>query len=340
MKVELASNQEAWDAYVSMAAPDRLYHRWAWLDIIKGTFGHEAYRLSATEDGTIHGVLPLMSIRSRLFGNCLVSIPFSSYGGVLAVRDDARHMLMNSAIELAKQLRVNHIELRQGEAYETSWQVATPKVTMEISLPDTIDEYLMQLSASRRKRIRYCLKSDLRADWTGEEGLPNFYNLFAINMRNLGTPVYPRLFFQNQLSRFRNQIRILTLWDQTEPVAAGFVTSHGTTLELPWAASIAGYQKKDLSLVMYWRLIEKAIEEGYRTLDLGRCTRGSGSWEFKRHWNPTERSLHWYYWLKPGTSVPEFRPDNPRFKFATGLWKRLPLAVANGLGPRLVRSIP
>jgi FemAB-related protein (PEP-CTERM system-associated) len=339
MMVEVSSDQRAWDAYVSAAVPDRLYHRWDWLEVIEQTFGHKSFRLVAVQNGTIRGVLPLTSMRSRLFGNFLVSIPFFTYGGVIAATEESRNALLCSAVQLAKNIGANHIELRQGDC-PTGWRQTTSKVTMEIPLPTTVEEYLTQLSSSRRKRIRYCLKSGLHAEWSGREGLPAFYKLFALNMRNLGTPVYPLRFFENQICRFRERIRILTLWDQNEAVAAGFVTSHGTTLELPWAASLSDYQKKDLSLVMYWRLIEKAITEGYHGLDLGRCSRGSGSWEFKRHWNPIERPLHWYYWLNAGASIPEFRADNPKFKIATGLWKRLPLAVANGLGPHIVRSIP
>jgi serine/alanine adding enzyme len=340
MKVEVAGNQPAWDAYVSEAGSSRLYHRWDWLQVIEETFGHKSYRLAAMEDGAIHGVLPLTFIRSRLFGKFLVSIPFFSYGGVLTREEVARDKLLEGAVDLAKKLGASHIELRQGDSCPTDWCQATPKVTMEVLLPATVDEYLRQLSASRRKRIRYSLKSGLRVEWGRGETLSVFYKLFALNMRNLGTPVYPRRFFENQISRFGENIRILTLWDHSEPVAAGFVTSHGTTLELPWAASISGHQKKDLSLVMYWHLIERAIEERYEWLDLGRCTRGSGSWDFKRHWNPIERPLHWYYWLEAGASLPEVRPDNPKFRLAKTLWKRLPLAVANGLGPHLVRSIP
>jgi len=280
-------------------------------------------------------------MRSRLFGNFLVSIPFFSYGGVLVDTEEAREKLLSRAAELGREVGARHIELRQGDECSMPWRCASDKVTMEINLPATSDEYWKGLSSGMRNKIRQGQKHNLRAEWDhGPEAVRVFYRIFAANMRNLGTPVYSRRFFENQISRLSERIRVLTMWDGKTPVAAAFLTAHQETLELPWSASLPESRKKYSQVLMYWTFIQKAIEEGFRKIDLGRCSRGSGTYEFKRHWNPVERPLHWYYWLAPGASMPELRPDNPRFRLATKLWKRLPLAIANGLGPHLVRSIP
>jgi serine/alanine adding enzyme len=340
MKAEIIERSELWDNYVRRCAPARLYHLWSWRQVIEETFGHRPYYFAAIDQNVIRGVLPLVFIKSRLFGTSLVSIPFFSYGGVLADSTEARDKLLAAAAECAGELGASHVELRQGDECNISWSCSSPKVTMEIELPRTTDEYLESLSASRRKRVRYNLKRGFRAEWGGTEALPTFYKIFAINMRNLGTPVYPREFFENQFRHFPGDLSVVSLWDGRKAVAAGILTTHGTTLELPWAASLEEYQKREAPAIMYWSVIEKAILQGYRCLDLGRCTKGGGSWAFKRHWNPVERPLHWYYWLRPGEGVPRIRPDNLKWRFATSVWKRLPLTVANGLGPRLVRSIP
>src|ERR1017187_5067119 len=339
MNIELARHREPWDAYVDSAAPESLYHRWVWRDVIEETFGHQPYYLTAVEDGAIRGILPLVSIRSRLFGNSLVSIPFFNYGGVVADTDPIREDLLAAAADLGRELGVRRIELRQGDECPMSWAGASHKVTMEIHLPATIDDYCNQLSPRRRKKIRYGLRRGLRAEWGGLEAVPMFYKIFSTNMRNLGTPVYPSAFFENQMRRLRGTTRILSLWDGAKPVAASFVTAHRDTLELPWAASLPESRKKEAPMIMYWALIEKAIEEGRRKVDLGRCSPGGGTYDFKRHWNPVERPLHWYYWPAGSTSIRQLRPDNPKFRLAIKVWKRLPLVVANGLGPRLVRSI-
>jgi FemAB-related protein (PEP-CTERM system-associated) len=340
MNVELVKQRERWDSYVQATAPDNLYHYWVWREVITQSFGHQSYYLAAVEGGKIHGVLPLVWMRSRLFGSFLVSIPFFSYGGILSDSDEARRTLLESAAELAHELDASHIELRQGDECPMTWKGICLKVTMEIHLPSSVDEYWKRLSSGMRNKIRQGQKHELRIRWGGSEILPVFYAIFATNMRNLGTPVYSRSFFENQLSNLPDRIRILTVWDGDIPVAASFLTAHQETLELPWSASIPESRKKYSHVLMYWTFIQKAIEEGFKKVDLGRCTPGGGTYEFKRHWNPVERPLRWYYWLAGGASIPELRPDHGGFKLATKIWKHLPLPVANSLGPRLVRSIP
>lgn len=346
VKVELATRPDQWDCYVDSVEPDSLYHRWVWRDVIEASFGHRAYYLAAIADGTICGVLPLVLVRSRLFGDSLVSLPFFSYGGVLADTHSARDALLSSAVELARELRVRQIELRGSGVDDANaplragWLRRSHKVVMEVELPKTIDDYWQQLSPGRRKRIRYLLRRQLSSEWRGNEALPIFYEIFAANMRNLGTPVYPREFFEQQLRRLPDNTRILIIRDGSKAMAAGFVTAHRESLELPWAASLPESRKKEVPTVLYWTLIEQAIREGFERVDLGRCSPAGGNYEFKRHWNPVERPLNWSYWQTSGAPIRTLSSDSPKFKLATALWKRLPMAVANRLGPRVVRGIP
>jgi FemAB-related protein (PEP-CTERM system-associated) len=340
MIIELCNNPESWDAYVDRNPHASTYHNWVWRDIIHETFGHQPYYLTAIANGRIRGVLPLVSIQSRIFGDFLVSIPFFTNGGLLADSEEARSKLLAKAADLADDLGADHIELRQGRELAVAWKSSTAKVTMEIPLPKTADDYWKQLSSGMRNKIRAAKKHGLRVQWGGIESVEAFYPIFATNMRNLGTPVYPRLWFENQCRALPENIRILTLWDGNEAVAGAFLTSFRKTLELPWSASLPESRKKYSQVLLYWTFLEKAIQDGYELMDLGRCTQGSGTYEFKRHWNSVERPLHWYYWLAPGKSIPHLRPDNMKYRFAVEFWKRLPLQVANGLGPRVVRSIP
>ena len=211
---------------------------------------------------------------------------------------------------------------------------------MEVPLPATVDELWNRLSPKHRKRIRYARKSGLTVEWGGADAVDDFYAVFATNMRNLGTPVYSRAWFEAMCRHVPAEVRILTVREDGRPVAAGFLTAFGDTLELPWAASLPDSRRKFSPLLLYWSLLERAVEDGYRRVDLGRCTPGSGNYEFKRHWGCQEKPLHWYYWLSPGASPPELRPSSPRYRLLSQLWKRLPLFVANGLGPHIVRSIP
>jgi FemAB-related protein (PEP-CTERM system-associated) len=340
MNVEICADPLRWDAYVASAPEASNYHRWGWRDAIEETFGHNAYYFSAVDNGSITGVLPLVHIKSRIFGHFLVSVPFFSYGGVLATTPDVAASLTAAAEQLAREVGARHIELRQGREFSTAWTSLTPKVTMEVELPSTVQELSERLSPKMRKRIRFARKNGLEPQWGGSEALAYFYPVFATNMRNLGTPVYPRSWFENICRQFPDQIRILTLLEQGKPVASAFVSIFRDTVELPWAATLPDSRDKFSPLLLYWTLLEWALENGYRRVDLGRCTPGSGNHGFKKRWVCKEKPLHWYYWLAPGAAVPELRPDNPRYRMATQVWKHLPLTVANLLGPRIVRSIP
>lgn len=340
VKVQVCGDAAAWDAYVASATQSSRYHQWAWQEAIRETFGHESYNLAATEGGEITGVLPLVRMRSRIFGHFLVSMPFSSYGGVLASTAGTRDALLMHAAGLARELGVSHVELRQGGSEQIEWCDTTAKVTMEVELPSTVQQLSDRLSPKMRKRIRYARKNGLEPKWEGLEGIGNFYPVFAANMRNLGTPVYPKNWFENICRRFPGEIRILSLFEHGQPVASAFVSIYRDSVELPWAATLPESREKFSPLLLYWTLLEWALENGYRRVDLGRCTPGSGNHDFKRRWVCNEKPLHWYYWLAPGAPVPELRPDNPRYRIATRMWKHLPLNVANFLGPRIVRSIP
>jgi len=340
VRVEVCRDAAAWDRYVDSQADACNYHRWKWQDVIQSTFGHEAHYLCASSDGEIVGVLPLFSVRSRLFGNAMISLPFFTYGGLLGAAQEARSALLLRASELARQVKAARVELRQGTELASDWCQANSKVTMEIALPSTSDELWKRFSTGLRNKIRKGQKSQFRVAWTQAEGVQDFYAVFAANMRDLGTPVYPKKWFENICRTFPGQIHIMSLWDGNRVVASAFLSAYRDTLELPWSASLSDSRKSYSHYMMYWSFLEWAIQKGYRRLDLGRCTKGSGTYEFKRHWVCQERPLHWYYWLAPGSGLPQARPDNPRYHLAIEMWKRLPLVVANQLGPRIVRGLP
>lgn len=341
MKISICEDPVSWDAYVTSQPEACNYHRWGWRRAIEDTFGHATYYLTVSDDGNITGALPLVLMRSRFFGRFLVSMPFFSYGGVVADNAQARDSLIAKTVVLAKELGVSHVELRQGSVQQLAeWHDTTPKVTMALALPDNVEDLWKSLSSGMRNKVRKAQKNNLRIEFGGIESVGTFYDIFSTNMRNLGTPVYPKQWFWNLCTYFPEEVRIVTLWEKNQPVASGVVTCYKNALELPWSATLAESRKMYSAVFMYWAVLEWAITHGYRGVDFGRCTKGSGVYEFKRHWNSQERPLHWYHWLAPGARVPELRPDNPRYRFATNVWKHLPITVANLLGPRIARSIP
>lgn len=341
MNVELCENATRWDAYVQTMPSASNYHRWGWRRAIENTFGHRAYYLAAMEKNEIKGVLPLLLLKSRLFGLFLVSMPFFSYGGILAEDPKIGEALLTSAVELGRRLNVSHIELRQcTNRWSGSWQVAAPKVTMELCLPDDIEQMWNALSSGMRNKIRKSQKNGLQIKVGGAELVGTFYKIFSKNMRNLGTPVYPEKWFANLFKEFPSDLRAITITDNQDVVGSGIISTYRKTVEVPWSSTLPESRKRYSAVGLYWALIDWAIKHRFVLMDFGRCTKGGGVYEFKQHWNTRERPLYWHYWLSAGKKIPELRPDNPRYRFATQVWKHLPLAVANFVGPSISRSIP
>lgn len=339
MNIGLCGDPAEWDSYIHQSLHASPYHQWAWRRVIEETFGHPAHYLMLKQNGEIRGVLPLIEMKSLLFGHFLVSMPFVNYGGLLAESDAVAEALLANAARLARSLGARHVELRQGGKAPLSWTENTAKVAMVVPIQSP-DEMMKRLSSRLRNKIRHAQKHGLEVRWGLADQVPPFYRVFAENMRNLGTPVMPKTWFTNVCRFLPENTRIMTIWDEKQPVAGTLITNYGKFVELPWIASTFAARKHYSTYLLYWTALEWAQQHGYEAVDLGRCTPGAGTHQFKEQWNPTEVPLHWYYWLAPGIPLPHLRPDNPRYSLAIKLWQKLPLSVANMMGPRLVRSIP
>lgn len=340
MNVSIWRDGDAWDAFVQRTSCAASYHRWAWKAAIEKTYGHPAQYLAATEGDRIRGVLPLFRIDSALFGRSIVSLPFFSYGGLLADSEDPTTALLGAAAGLAAEQKARYVELRHNDDRDIGWRSACTKVRLEIPLPKTVDELWKRVGTGLRNKIRKGQKSDLRVEWCGFEGIGAFYEVFATNMRNLGTPVYPRRWFEELFRASPERIQVLNVWSGARAVAAAFLVPHGPMLELPWSASLMESRKQYSHVFLYWTFLEWAIRNGFQRMDLGRCTPGGGTYEFKRHWVCDEKPMHWQYWLRSGAAVPNTGASNRRFSLAVKAWKHLPVAVANRLGPHIVRALP
>jgi serine/alanine adding enzyme len=340
LKVVVWNDRNSWDRFVEAHPEASNYHRWVWKEVIEETYGHRSFYLAAVRGAAIEGVLPLFWIRSRLFGQFLTSVPFFSYGGVLANSQEAAQALLAHAVDLARELGARHIELRQGSECDVPWHHMNSKITMLVNLPDKVDDLWRGLSTGIRNKIRSARKQGLTYEVGDSVHVEVFYSIFSQNMRNLGTPVYPKSWFANLFRCAPEGLKVLRVHDHGKPVGAGIISTYRNVAEWPWSATLPESRRKYSAVFLHWALLEWATETGLKVVDLGRCTPGSGTYEFKRHWRCQERPLHWYVWLAPGSSPPAMHADNPRYRWATRAWRRLPLPVANRLGPMIARSIP
>ena len=318
-----------------------IYHLTDWMILINKTFGHNGYYLYVTDEhGSICGVLPLIHMNSRLFGSFLVSIPYFNYGGIVADSIEIETMLLDKAIDLAKQLGVKHLELREGKTREQIKHVRTDKVNMILNLPDNIAEFEKSLGSKLRSQIKRSMREGFEVSQGGIDRLDDFYKVFSENMRDLGTPVYSKTFFKELLHTFPSQTSIIILKLSGVPVSAAFLLGGHKKLEIPWASSLRKYNKFSPNMLLYWSVLQFAINEEYKQFDFGRSTIDSGTYKFKKQWGAMPLQLYWNYWLSKGVSMPKLNPDNPKYKLAINMWKKLPLVVANFIGPTIVKNLP
>lgn len=341
VSVHDGASREACDQYVAAHREASAYHSPAWLDVIRRAFGHDTRYLVAESAGVISGVLPIVFFRSRIFGRFTVSIPFVNYGGVLADSDEAARALLERAVEETRKAGGTHLELRHcGEQMFPELAARRHKVAMELALASTSEQQWQAIDRKVRNQVRKAEKSGLHAEDGGIELLPAFYEVFAHNMRDLGTPVYGINFFREVLSAFPDRARVLCVRHEGRPVAASIVHWHRGRIEVPWASALREFNPLCANVLLYWTMLQFAIDRRLTTFDFGRSTPNEGTFQFKQQWGAVPRQFVWEYWTADGHGLPGLNPTNPRFDLAIRAWQRLPVAVATALGPHIVRNIP
>jgi FemAB-related protein (PEP-CTERM system-associated) len=340
LEVSAGIDPARWDRYVGSRSNASIYHRSAWSTVMARAFGHQTRYLAATDGDEIVGILPLVVFKSRLFSRCLVSLPFLNYGGLVADTADAERALLDAAIGEARAAGASYVELRHTRQVFAELPSKTHKVAMLLPLASTSDQQFAALDRKVRNQVRKAQKSGIAMTTGGLELLDGFYEVFATNMRDLGTPVYTKAFFREVLTAFPNEARVFaaTLGNQT--VAASIVLRCRNRMEVPWASALAQFNSLAPNMLLYWEMLKTAVEQGCTHFDFGRCTPDAGTYRFKAQWGAVPHQLCWEYWLASGQSLPNLSPDNSRYAKAIAIWQKLPVNVTKIVGPWIVRNIP
>jgi FemAB-related protein (PEP-CTERM system-associated) len=267
-------------------------------------------------------------------------MPYFNYGGAVANDKKIESKMMQSAIEIALELGAEHIEFRDSNARDSSWSLRKDKVNMILELPETAETLAKEIGAKKRSQIRRPLKEGVESVTGGIELLNDFYQVFSINMRDLGTPVYTKAFFSEILKTFPKQTKIVILRLNGKPISAAFLIGFKDQLEIPWASTLKEYNRFSPNMLLYWEVLKLAIESGYRKFDFGRSSIDSGTYRFKQQWGAAPMQLYWHYWLAKGKEMPQLTPDNTKYKMAIKVWQHLPTFVTNGLGPLIIKNLP
>jgi len=332
-----AVNATEWNEFVRAQPDGTFFHLAEWGTAIQRAFGHPVYYLVARDGQEIKGVLPLGRVRSRLFGDTLISVPFGVYGGILSAEELAREKLTQAAQDLAARLGVDCLELRNRARMHDDWPHKDLYVTFRREMDPDPESNLKRIPRRQRAMVRRGIKAGLTS--VIEENTDHFYPMYAESVRNLGTPVFSRKLFDTLRETFPDECQVLTVFNEGRPVTSVMSFFFRNEVLPYYGGGTAEARSVAANDFMYWELMRRACDRGIRLFDYGRSKRETGSYRFKKHWGFEPEPLFYECALVRAKTMPEVNPLNPKYAFFVRTWKRLPLVVANLLGPRISRSL-
>lgn len=330
--------EEEWDDFASAQPGFTHFHRLRWRALIGKVFGHECAYLAARDaDDRLIGVLPLVRVRSFVFGHYLVSMPFLNYGGPLG-SDAAVQALVDAAVAMAQREKVKLLELRSRIPLKIPLHASHRKITVMRDLPGDPDVLFKQFDSRLRSQIRRPQKEGVTVAFGPDQVVP-FFKVFARHMRDLGTPAQPLGFFREIARQFPDDCWFACAYLAGTPVAAGCGFRFLDEFEMTWASSLRAYNREAPNMLLYWSCMERAIRDGARRFNFGRCTPETGTHRFKMQWGGREEQLWWYdYAATADAATPS--PHDRAYRWGPRIWRRLPESIATTFGPSIVRYIP
>lgn len=321
-------------------------HHDAWIRSLVGGFGHDAYVIESIEEQRVLGLLPLVFVRGPIFGKFLVSLPYLNTGGVWAADDDVAKSLIDAACDLADKLDVKYLELRHERPVEhpkLNFE-RTDKVHMRLPLPDSDEELDKSFKSKLRSQVKKSGTYGSTVHFGGHELLDEFYEVFAVNMRDLGTPVFSKKLFSSILESFDGEAELCVVRSGSDDgpiqaIAGGLIVHSRGVSEVPSASSLREFNRTGANMLMYRHLLGRAIEKGSHTFDFGRSSEDAGTYKFKAQWGAQPEPATWQYYVRKGDPN-EMRPDAGGKKRLVEAWQKLPVWLTKLIGPTIVRGIP
>jgi FemAB-related protein (PEP-CTERM system-associated) len=333
-----AADFASWDAYVERCPDATFFHRAGWKTVLQRAFGHRTHFLYAQQGGVIVGILPLAEIRSALFGHSLSSLPFCVYGGIVADTEEVAAALRQEACQLAEKLKVGALELRNCRHSGADWPVKELYYTFRKAIEDDDEANLKAIPNRQRAMIRKGIGEGLQSEW--DEGTYRLYRVYAESVRNLGTPVFSVKYLNVLREVFADDCSVLMITQAGRDVA-GVMNFYFRDEVLPYYGGSTAEARtiKGVNHFMYWELMRHSREQGYRVFDFGRSKADTGPYTFKKNFGFEPQPLPYEYYLVKSPTVPDVNPTNPKYRLMVQAWQRLPLPVANLLGPPLARNL-
>ncbi len=327
-----------WNDFVFSCPEATFFHRAEWQEIIRRVFRHPTFYLYAETAGEIVGVLPLAHVNSRLFGNALVSLPFAVYAGVAASHAEAAAALETEARQLALKLGVDHLEFRNIAPKHPEWPTQDLYVTFRKEIQPEVEANMLAIPRKQRAMVRKGIKNGLISEL--DHDADRFFAVFADNVHRHGTPALPKRYFETLLEVFGDDCRILTVTSPEGKALSSVLSFYFRDEVLPYYAG-DDEAARDLAAndFKYWELMRRSCEQGLRVFDYGRSKVGTGPYAFKKNWGFEPQPLHYEYCLYKRDSIPQNNPNNAKYRLFIEAWRRMPIGLANWLGPHIVRNL-
>lgn len=315
----------------------------AWVNFIHRFYGFPLYRLVSQNNDEITGWLALVRVKHPVFGDYLVTSPFGSYGGFAYTSIEAGDGLLDKAQVLAKELGVEHVNIRfetGGESPPVGWIQHPIYATYCVELAPDPNTLLGAYSSDHRNHIRKSMKKGFSIRFGHLDLLDEAYEGLARSMHELGSPYHHRNYLCAMAEALGEDLEFAVVYDARGGlVGAGAFIFQGDTVTNLHANILRRFRSEYAGEFLYWSLVERYCRKGLKAFDLGRSLIGSGNETFKMKWKPRKIPLAYWYYLPKGGAVPELNQKSPKFRLAIWMWQRLPSFLVRMLGPGLIRGI-
>ncbi|WP_319548611.1 FemAB family XrtA/PEP-CTERM system-associated protein [Desulfogranum marinum] len=342
-KIEIHNGEffDEWNSFVNDQSEARIENLYEWKNILRDSYNLKSFYIYSTGiEGNIEGILPLFQISSVLFGRHLVSMPFLDYGGILSVDKNVSQKLHEYAANIAKDTGSHDLIYRHSQKKISECSTYENKVSFLMELDRSESVLWQRIGSERRNRIKKANKLGLSVSYGKKSDLDVFYKIWSANMRDLGSPVHSKRFFNSILEYLPENSGIILVRDVNDTViASGLYLKYKETVSLPWVSSRKKFFHLYPNILLYWHLMADHGKVGYRLFDFGRSSINSGTYHFKKRWKAKRFQLCWEIMSLNNKSTDFLNQDSESFAPMITCWKHTPVWITNIIGPYLRKNL-
>lgn len=346
IKIRLAEDddQERWDEFVLRHPEASPYHLFAWKKAIGTAYRHRCNYFYVEKNNEILGVMPLVCLHLPAIVNEVIGLPYCDVGNCIATSEEAQDLLISKAIQYSEKIKAKKLEIRgdliQTEIVRSRFETKeTGKVRMFLDLLPSSDDLFDSFKSKLRSQVRKAEKNGVSFHWGSLEDIDKAYHVFSKNMHELGSPVHSKYFLKAVLSHYGERSRLGIAEYQGKTIGMGIILCCGRSIAIPWASTLRDYNRLGPNMLLYWNFLKYSADNGYRHFDFGRSSVGEGTYKFKQQWGAKQKTLIWFNISKECDNVKESPENLNKRDIASVFWQKLPLTVANIIGPHLRKYI-